>query len=109
LTVSHAIDAALEAHGVPNQDYVRAAEHPCEGAKFHSPRPLVTRLNRWLAARQDEIAVFLCPTCEANLAVLLHLLRASDSPPLDWTVLREFGNQLRALGQRIEATVSTDV
>jgi hypothetical protein len=107
LTVSHAIDAALETHGVPDGDFERAAEHPCEGAKFHSPRPLVTRLNRWLKGRADEISVYLCPTCEANLTVLLHLMR-SGITPLDWTVLREFGNQLRALGQRIEA-MSADV
>lgn len=106
MTVSHEIDAALEEFGVPSGGFERAAEHPCEGAKFHSPRPLVTR-RRVYPTTDGDSEIYLCATCEANLQVLLHLLESSERP-LDWTLLREFGNQLRALGQRIVAQVSLD-
>lgn len=88
---SQTIDAVMGVHGTPPAWSSRAAEHPCEGAKFHSPSPLVTRLH-------DVLGVWLCPTCEANLECFVHLATRS---PLDWPVLREFGNTIRALGQKL--------
>lgn len=90
---SEHIDALLAEQGTPDGWSKRASVHPCVGARFHSPSPLVTR-------RHEELSdVWLCPTCTENLACFVHLARAGVS--LDWPVLREFGNLIRALGQRI--------
>lgn len=70
-----------------------AVEHVCEGAKFHSPNPLV--LHRVRIGEQERL---LCGTCQANLEVLRHLLVHNDGE-LDWKVRREFGNQIRALAE----------
>jgi len=93
VSVSQAIEGALDQFGTPDTDegFVRASEHPCQGAQFHSPRPLLTR---------PREGVYLCPTCDANLRVLLHLLDSTENG-LEWIVQREFGNQLRALGKQI--------
>lgn len=96
MNVSQRIEAALDEHGTPRTEerFVRASEHPCQGAQFHSPRPLLTR------ETLEREGVYLCPTCEANLGVLLYLLDATDNS-LEWVVQREFGNQLRALGKQM--------
>jgi hypothetical protein len=94
---AYAIDSALAVHGIPSQDgdiRFRAGERPCEGAKFHSPRPLITEL-----VRHGTVEAVLCHTCKANLEVLVYL--SEQEGELSWTQLREFGNQLRALGRRV--------
>lgn len=92
------INAALAQAGVPDETFAIAIGHPCMGAKFHSPRPLVTR--RFFDVDYVFVnEVWLCPTCYENLKVLLHL--AGKVEALEWTILREFGNQLRALGMTI--------
>jgi hypothetical protein len=80
-------------------------EHPCEGAKHHSPRPLFTE-STWLVRKSwfaDTTLLhapdaWLCGTCRDNLTLLLILLYASDGK-VDWPVRREFGNEIRALAQ----------
>lgn len=72
-----------------------AYEHECEGAKFHSPTPLVVEE----VILGDGTKVWLCPTCTANLDVFEALCEANDGE-LPWPVRREFGNTLRALGER---------
>lgn len=78
----------------------------CEGAKFHSPQPLLVRQygldGAALYATDDRAAtatVWLCGTCAANLTVLLCLLKAHQGD-LPWEARREFGNLIRALGMR---------
>jgi len=70
-------------------------EHPCEAAKFHSPRPLTTHAYKL----PNNRVVFLCGTCRDNLSVYLYLWSAEGG--LDWTTLREFGNLLRNIGSFI--------
>jgi hypothetical protein len=72
----------------------------CEGAKFHSPNPLLLS-----EVEVRGTVVLLCGTCLANLRVLQHLLVKNDGD-LPWPVLRDFGNQIRALalGRRSEAS-----
>lgn len=84
-------------------------EAPCEGARFHSPRPLTTRTVRlvpedWydepsVTYWADAPQVNLCGTCEANLSILLQMLHAVEGD-LDWPIRREFGNEIRALAYR---------
>lgn len=62
----------------------------CEGAKFHSPTPLVLH-----EIDIDGRTVTLCGTCWSNVAVLRALL--SHHGELPWPVRREFGNKLRGL------------
>lgn len=71
-----------------------AYEEKCQGAKFHSPNPLVLHE---VALGSEQ--VLLCGTCQANLEVLRHLLVHNEGE-LDWSVRREFGNQIRALAER---------
>lgn len=86
-------------------------DHPCEGAAFHSPRPLFTKstslvLADWWGERpmRDAPWVFapdawLCGTCRDNMTILLQMLHATDGE-LDWAIRREFGNNLRALAMK---------
>lgn len=87
---------ATDTSGLPG---VLAYDRACEGAKFHSPNPLL--LNEVPVAGE---VVLLCGTCLANLRVLQHLMRQTDHRP-PWPVLRDFGNQIRALALR-EAELS---
>lgn len=90
---SAAIETALDRYGLPDKEDVRSSLHPCEGAKFHSPWPLATRHWSFL---NGKVAAYLCPTCEAKLEILLHLIEQSHGT-LIWPVRREFGNQIRNL------------
>lgn len=82
----------------------------CEGAAFHSPRPLFVHekrlvLPQWWGESPDKSywqwapKVLLCGTCADNVNILLQMLHATDGD-LDWAIRREFGNALRALAQR---------
>lgn len=90
---SAAIEAALDLYGLPDKEDARSSQHPCEGAKFHSPWPLATRHWSFL---DGKVAAYLCPTCEAKLEILLHLTERSRGS-LTWPVRREFGNRIRNL------------
>lgn len=100
MSQSQMIEQALDKAGMP-REWCRASEHPCEGAKFHSPRPISTVKYTF----GPYLICYLCPTCYANLTVLLHLaeMQPITGEVLDWTLLREFGNQLRSLGKQILA------
>lgn len=82
----------------------------CEGAKFHSPRPLFVIntplvLEEWWPEDSEHAywawapRAGLCGTCRDNLNILLQMLYATDGD-LDWAIRREFGNTLRALAKR---------
>lgn len=96
-----------EAHGVPLPGVLTEVQQ-CEGAKFHSPQPLLVReygLDGAVLYPNDgehsavHDTVWLCGTCASNLTVLLCLLRAHGGD-LPWEARREFGNLVRALGMR---------
>lgn len=75
----------------------------CDGAMFHTPRPLfLTQVPLvpidWLGLRNGE-EVWLCGTCQDNLAVYQALLWEHDGE-VPWVLRREFGNMIRALGDR---------
>ena len=84
-----------------------ADDQKCEGAVFHSPRPLFVKstplvLSEWwpedwfIGGRPDA---WLCGTCRDNLSILLQMLHHTDGE-LRWEVRREFGNDLRALAMK---------
>jgi hypothetical protein len=72
-------------------------EAACEGAKHHSPTPLMVK-EVSLSPSGGGTTAWLCGTCADNLAVLQHL--RSQQGDLSWPLLREFGNRIRALAQR---------
>jgi hypothetical protein len=92
------VDELLAEVGPPTSWHSRASEHPCEGTKFHSPTPMTT-------AQFDDPAcrAWLCPTCTSKLEIFLHI-HEQDPELLTWDVMREFGNQIRIMGQRIVAS-----
>lgn len=63
----------------------------CEGAKFHSPSPIVLHE----VDLPDGRIVPLCGVCRDNLTILQRLIEAQ--PDLPWATQREFGNKLRSL------------
>lgn len=78
----------------------------CEGSRFHSPTPMVTKMVRlipdaWspMASAQHSPRVYLCGTCADNLTVLQQII-AAHRGQVPWKVRREFGNTIRALGER---------
>lgn len=82
----------------------------CEGAKFHSPRPLFVQhtplvLREWWPETSEHAywvwgpRAALCGVCRDNLNILLQMLHATDGD-LDWAIRREFGNNLRALAHK---------
>ena len=88
---AEAIDARLAELDLGSD--ARASKHPCGASKFHSPRPLVTHEHVFGNQR-----LWLCGNCASNLQVFLRL---ADDGPLPWVILREFGNEVRRLGQQI--------
>lgn len=74
----------------------------CEGAKYHSPTPLVLwRVSLHPKRRYDheDDAAWLCANCVANLRVLQSLQVAMNGE-VPWPIQREFANQIRALARR---------
>lgn len=84
-------------------------DQECEGARYHSPRPLMVNSIRLTSASWfptaprpvwlDAPTAWLCGTCEANISLLLQMLYASQGE-VSWSVRREFGNALRALAMK---------
>lgn len=83
-------------------DAVAGNGHQCQGAKYHSPSPLVVHrvslVDKPVQSRSEHW-VFLCGTCRDNLHVFQSILRMKDGD-VPWPVRREFGNLVRALGER---------
>lgn len=84
-----------------------STDHPCAGAKFHSPTPLFTHEVRlvpmqwWINAGANPLEkstpiAWLCATCKDNLN-LLHQIIYRGNGEVPWSVRREFGNELRRL------------
>lgn len=83
--------------------------HPCEGSKFHSPVPLLVRrhylsdlmamIDPGIVEPIQEEPLYLCSTCQDNLAVYLTVFYAYDGV-IPKMVRRDFGNLIRDLGDR---------
>jgi hypothetical protein len=79
----------------------------CQGAKYHSPAPLMVRpvylkdavdfLVQGNPRTYGRPTVFLCATCTDNLRAYLALMVATGGQ-LEWPARREFGNLIRHLG-----------
>lgn len=78
----------------------------CEGAHFHSPRPMFVHDVRlvpyeWLTEHGINPGVvtlraWLCGTCQDNISILQQVLKANGGS-VPWEVRREFGNTIRRL------------
>src|SRR4051812_40275684 len=92
MTLPRAIAAAVEEKGVQVKGTVFSIDgRVCEGARFHSPTPLLLR-----EVRVGKRKVLLCGACADNFALLKLLIAAHEGDP-PWELRREFGNQMRAL------------
>lgn len=78
----------LELSGTPTTKDVN-----CQGAKFHSPRPMVVH-----AFTTSDKTVYLCGTCVDNVGLLRSLIGATEVP---WTVRRCFGNNVRQVADQL--------
>lgn len=90
MAVSHVIAAALARAQDIDLPGESSEDTECEGARFHSPKPLRVHL----VDLGDGRYATLCGTCRDNVAVLrlLEQLKVDDVP---WR--RGFGNKLRSL------------
>jgi hypothetical protein len=79
----------------PLAPQARASQHPCQVSKFHSPRPLLVARHTY-----GMRSWWMCGTCAGNLSVYLML---TESGPLPWEVAREFGNEVRRVGNEIRS------
>lgn len=93
--------------------------YPCEGSKFHSPRPTSVHavyLSDVLGEVRGEIEptkrlndpTWLCRNCHENLLNLTLLMDAYDGV-VPWEAKREFGNTIRAFADRIWAAEEVTV
>lgn len=89
------VQAVLDEVGTDGVEGTPAVQRACEGAKFHSPTPLVLH-ERPISPSGAGRTAWLCSTCWDNLKLLQHLLARSNGR-LSWGVRREFGNIIRAL------------
>lgn len=109
MTIQRIAQVISEAPGwVPGtSDWLKG--QPCEGSKFHSPKPLLVRPHYLSDAMAlivpEEVALIkeellhLCSTCSDNLSVYLTILFAYDGV-IPKMVRRDFGNTIRDLGDR---------
>lgn len=98
MTFPEKLATALDEAGITPETGSFARETDCEGARFHSPNPLVL-CDVPLAPDGQGPTALLCGTCADNLAVLQSLLMRLDGE-VEWPVRREFGNLVRALALR---------
>lgn len=80
-------------------------QFPCEGSRFHNPKPMAVRpvdlaaVLRPPVDPKDKDVVYLCGTCKDNLLVYLAVLDSNrGTAPMG--VRRDFGNEIRKLGDR---------
>lgn len=99
---SELIDALLAKHGAPGGNG-RASVRPCQGARHHSPTPLVTSCYVPFPDRQ----IWLCPTCLSKLQVFIYLHK-TEPAAMTWEVMQQFGNAIRMLGQEITARLGSE-
>lgn len=80
-------------------------ERECQGAKFHSPRPMIVHPFTWRRADGEDEIVYLCGTCTDNVQVLLALLKGRQGF-VPWSVKRCFGNLVRSVAEQAYAHLS---
>lgn len=83
-------------------EYRDAEMHPCEGSKFHSPRPLIVH-----PFRIKGRALYLCGVCRDNVSTYITLQKESPEK-LTWVVQRGFGNEIRRIADFILAANKVD-
>lgn len=91
MTFPQQIAQLLKKHPGLTQNRILARQVSCQGAKFHSPRPLEVH-----RVTVNQRSILLCGVCRDNLKLLADLLDA-ENEPLAWPVLREFGAGIRSL------------
>jgi hypothetical protein len=70
--------------------------HECQGAKFHSPRPMV--VHPVPMPQNPGEMIYLCGTCLNNVQLLVMLQERGTVP---WTARRCFGNLTRAVADSL--------
>ena len=96
-----------EAGGLLLPGVLAQGDEPCEGARFHSPRPMLVRefeatpggLVEVVGVTERPGTVWLCGLCADNVNVALHLLAAHDGS-LPWQARRGFGHSVRSIARR---------
>lgn len=86
------IKDALQAVG-RYQETADPEAHPCEGSKFHTPRPLMV-----YPCRVGSKIMFLCGVCRDNVSIYLSI-QVNSKP--SWDVQRCFGNEIRRIADFI--------
>jgi hypothetical protein len=81
----------------PKRGSTNPNEHPCQGAEFHSPRPLQVHGYRL----SNGTSFWLCGTCRDNVSVYVTLWEKTGG--FDWSIQRCFGNCVRNLANLIIA------
>jgi hypothetical protein len=81
----------------PIHPALRWGDEECQGAAFHSPKPL----NLHEVSLGENRIVYLCGTCWTNLKLYLDL-KLHFQGEIPWSVRREFGNRLRSIGDVAE-------
>lgn len=89
-----AIESLLEAYDF-HREATNPNVHPCEGAEFHSPRPLKVHGYRLPNGK----SFWLCGTCKDNIDTYVYLWEQNDG--LVWSVQRCFGNHARRIGDML--------
>jgi hypothetical protein len=81
---------SLELPGLPAE-----GDLSCDGARFHSPRPMVVHAFR--SAGEDAKTIHLCGTCADNVHLLMNLIKVGKVP---WAARRCFGNTVRRVAEQ---------
>lgn len=104
MTIPAKVGELLAQGDTSNLPGILNVDDGCEGAKFHSPNPLIVVDvpivdPSWPGATTLGDSVRLCNNCVDNLRVYQHLLGLTEGQ-LEWPVRREFGNLIRAIGDK---------
>jgi hypothetical protein len=86
---------------------ITTERHTCQGAKFHSPRPMIVHSFRMGQEGDEGEIVYLCGTCTDNVQVLLTLLKGRGGE-VSWPVKRCFGNLVRSVADQAYAHPSEE-
>lgn len=81
---------------------ITTEQYTCQGAKFHSPRPMIVHPFRTGRKEGGDKIIYLCGTCLDNVLVLLALLKGRDGE-ISWPVKQCFGNITRSVAEQAYA------
>lgn len=91
MTFPQQLAQLLKKHPGMTRKRILTQQVSCQGAKFHSPRPLEVH-----RVTVNQRSILLCGVCRDNLGLLTDLLDV-EGEQLAWPVLREFGAGIRSL------------